>query len=186
MKSEQFIIPEFHQLHREAILDGSFFRYRCPVCQTTMECIHDCVYHDHARRLFIVLQRMGNEKEILVETKEPIQRLVRTPYQLRETVRIFEDHFHDVPMSYLKAQLLKQFKNRSNPPASISYHDFDEQEQLLWFETADDQQQISYCAVSMEYYEAAQKRTMHLLDDTCMQEVTISEVMKKVNLIKND
>lgn len=186
VKSEQFIIPEFHQKHREAILDGSFFRYRCPVCQTTMECIHDCVYHDHARRLLLVLQRQGNEKEIIVETVEPIQRLVRTPLQLRETIRIFEDHFHDVPMADLKARLLAKFESRGGTLSSISYHDFDKREGLLWFEAMDDHHQIDYRAVSIMYYKAAEQRTVGLIDDTRIQEVTISNVMKKVNLIEND
>lgn len=186
VKSEQFIIPEFHQKHREAILDGSFFQYRCPVCRTAIECIHDCVYHDHARHLLLILKRQGNEKEIVVETVEPIQRLVRTPLQLRETIRIFEDHFHDVPMSDLKARLLAQFKSRGCRLLSISYHDFDEPNKLLWFEVMNDHQQIDYRAVSLKYYEAARQRTSSIIDDTVLQEVTITNVMKRVNLIKND
>ena len=139
-----------------------------------------------SRRLLLVLQRQGNEKEIVVETVEPIQRLVRTPLQLRETIRIFEDHFHDVPMADLKARLLAQFESRGGTLSSISYHDFDKRGGLLWFEAMDDHHQIDYRAVSITYYKAAEQRTVGLIDDTRIQEVTISNVMKKVNLIKND
>ena len=49
-----------------------------------------------------------------------------------------------------------------------------------------DHQQIDYRAVSLKYYEAARQRTSSIIDDTVLQEVTITNVMKRVNLIKND
>ena len=186
VKSEQFIIPAFNQKHRLAILDGTFFRYICPVCQNHIQCIHPCLYHDHEKHLLIAMQPIQESKEVLVRAEqEPIQRLVHTPDQMRETIQIFEDGFHDVPMAYLKGRLIQQFEKHGEKISNIFYHDYDQQSQYLWFDVVSEQES-DLRAIPLAIYQELETHTKALIDDTQIREVSISDIMNSLIPLKKD
>lgn len=103
------------------LLDGSLFKYRCPVCEKVTTIAYDCMYHDVEHRS-LVLYSSGKYPEQQcrdtidklaeraqwnsgVQTPPYQRRIVFSPFQLCEKARIWERGYDDRVIELMKVAL---------------------------------------------------------------------------------
>lgn len=157
VKSHTLVKPQLEPLLKERILQGTMFVYECPRCYTSISYIHGFLYHDSERKLLI---GMDLKEKTISALKEQLPDsclfLVTNPQQLRETIKITEDQLLPDLIAQLKAQLYKQ----DSAIQTIQYHDFDDENNMLWFTCKYDQGE-QYKAVAYTAYEQMKKGRDH-------------------------
>lgn len=157
VKSHTLVKPQLEPLLKERIMQGTMFVYECPYCHTSISYIHGFLYHDSERKLLV---GMDLKEKTISALKEqlPDSRLflVTNPQQLSETIKITEDQLLPDIIARLKALLYKQ------DPAiqTIQYHDFDDENNMLWFTCKYDQRE-QYKAVAYTAYKQMKKGRDH-------------------------
>lgn len=154
IKSHTLVNPQLEPLLKERIQQGTMFTYECPNCHTAISFIHSFLYHDSEHKLLIGMDL--KEKAITaLNEQHPDSHLylVNNPAQLSETIKITGDELILDVVLQLKHELQKQ----DNSILEISYHDFDKENQMLWF-TCKYKQYEQFKAIAYDTYKQMKQR----------------------------
>lgn len=154
VKSHTLVKPQLEPSLKEQILQGTMFTYECPRCHISVSFIHNFLYHDSERKLLVA---MDLSEKVLSALREqlPDSRLytVKNPRQLSEAVKTAEDQLVLEVIEFLKKQLKKQ----DNEIQEVIYHDYDDENQMLWF-TCRYKNHEEYKAVPYTAYEQIKQK----------------------------
>lgn len=136
-KSETLVMPDFEPDVREALLDGSFFKKRCPCCGAVIEFIHQVLYVDKKHKFILLIKPRDrfkcNDHEVFQQHVDFRRRYVHSIHEIAEKLRILEDALDDRVIELLKAKLLLRAIRRQQQMHTICYHDIDKQSKTIWF-----------------------------------------------------
>lgn len=150
VKSESFINPMFEPELKQAILEDTFFVHKCHVCHQLIHYQHPLLYHDNKNHYILYLMEENQEINLQYE-KQIIKRVIRTVNELKEKIKIFDDHLDDRIIELLKVKLLRQYKKNNQMISSLQYHDYDHSSSTIWFTKV--RQEAELIAVDKGYYD---------------------------------
>lgn len=102
---------------KEKILQGTLFPMRCKHCGAALEQAERCLYIDPQRPLFIELSASGQALR-LPEIQESLKgmhavfRLVRTPEDMAEKLRIFDSGLDDRAVEIIRLLMISQLSEK--------------------------------------------------------------------------
>lgn len=136
-KSETLIMPDFEPDLREALLEGSYFKKRCPCCGNIIEFFHQVLYVDKEHEFMLLIKPKGDFKisdnDLFGQHVSFRKRYVSDVDCIAEKLRILEDALDDRVIEILKVKLLLRAKQRQQQMQTICYQDIDKQSQTIWF-----------------------------------------------------
>ena len=154
VKSHTLLKPQLEPTLKDRILQGTMFTYECPRCHSIVSFIHSFLYHDSERRLLIAMALSDKTINTLREQLPDSQLYtVKNPQQLSEAVKAAEDRLAIESIELLKKQLKKQ----DNEIQEVIYHDYDYENQMLWF-TCRYKNHEEYKAVPYTAYEQIKQK----------------------------
>lgn len=123
LKKETYAVASFDDSLTKRLYDGSYFKFRCPRCQSVSTYAHPMLYYDASKRFVLML----NEQEQETNFQPDILCVqVHTSEDFVEHLHMLKDGLQPLQICKIKQQLKKRY-----PHAQI-YYDSDENG-VLWF-----------------------------------------------------
>lgn len=159
-KSETLIMPDFEPNLRDELIEGSFFKKKCPCCGNTIEFVHPVLYVDKEHKFILMIKPQCDYKDddhsLFKDYVFSKKRYISKTDDVKEKIQVLETMLDDRVIEILKVKLLLRAKHRKQHVQAIRYHDVDKESKTIWFDIlADDEHNL--LAVTMQSYEQIKK-----------------------------